>query len=290
MVGSRRSQRNGKRKRSSSSINFNYYDGKTGAVPKTLSKSAMGLAARARAFAGWLGFRIILIAAASAVIYWGLTLNSSAKLVIGGGQYRAAADYQRVVDSYISSVFDRTKLTFDSDSIVNALKHDFPEVDSATVELPIVGRSPVVRLDVSSPAAVLETDSDKFVMSSAGLIIDKTTNLLPIKGLPIVRNESGVNLGSGSVILSGLQVDFIRAISAQARRANINIDYFTLPTTARELDMHVKKQGYRVKLDLSRDPLEQMGSYIAASKYLNSRHISISQYIDVRVAGKIYYR
>ncbi len=289
MLGRSRSKKNSSLRQSSSG--FNYYRNGQGAPKLRTSKKYGAVPTESIKHAAQrLSLRAGLIIAIAAFIYWGLTLTPNTKLVIGGGQYRTADNYQRVIDKYISATRDRTKLTFDSQSIVSALKKDFPEIASAEVELPIIGRNPVIRLDVSSPAAIVETGKGKFVMSSSGVLIDEIHQLLPINDLPILKNSTGADLGNGSIVLSPSQVDFLRVISAQCKKTGVGIKYFKLPAIARELDLYINGKPYYVKLDLGRDPLEQIGSYIATSKHLDSHKLKAQQYIDVRVAGKVYYR
>lgn len=227
----------------------------------------------------------------SAFIYWGLLLGPTPKLLVASSsQFRPTSDYQAVVTQHLNKLRNSTKMTFDSASIVIALEKTFPEVDSATVELPFIGRQPVVRLGMFGPALNLEAAGKSYIISTEGVVVGEAGQLLPIKNLPRVIDKSGSNISPGQQFLSPQQVNFIKVLVAQSKYAKVTIGSFVLPSSAQEIDMKLAGVNYFVKFFTGGDPVEQAGSLFATLRHIKAKHITPSLYIDVRVTGKVFYR
>lgn len=248
------------------------------------------LPSRIKRIIGWALTRIGLLAALFAYVYWGLLLSPTAKLsVTKGNQYRPTSDYQTAITQHLNKLRNSTKVTFDSASIASTIKAAFPEIDSAIVELPFIGRQPVVRLSVFAPVLYLETSGKTYVISSNGAVVGEASRLLPFKNLPIVVDQSGADIVSRQQVLSPQQVSFIGVLVAQAEYAKVSIDSFILPSSTQEIYMKLTGAGYYVKFYTGGDPAEQAGRLFATLRHIKTKHITPTRYIDVGVAGKVYY-
>ncbi len=290
-IGSRRGratrQRQSVSSRSGAPTASYYQKTKPPSTPKTSSISR--LSKTIETAIKWFLTRAGALALLVAIIYWGLLCQPTPKLLVAQGtQYRPTSDYAAVMDNHVSKLRDNTKFTFDTTAITSALTSSFPEIDSATVELPIIGRQPVVRLVVAAPALRLsDNQGATYVVASNGRAISTNTN---INNLPIVIDLSGIAVTAGSQVFSPQQVSFTKVIAAQCSHASLSIDHFVLPASPNELDMYLKGSKYLAKFSLSGDPVEQVGSFLATRHYYKHHHIAPAQYVDVRVTGKVFYK
>jgi len=90
--------------------------------------------------------------------------------------------------------------------------------------------------------------------------------------------------------VSASSAKFINTVIAQSKRANVPIVSFVLPNTAQEVDLRTSDKPYYVKFYLGGDALIQTGQFLAARHQFDATNSQPSEYLDVRVAGKIFYR
>lgn len=240
----------------------------------------------------WALTRAGLLALIGVIIYWGLMVDPRPKVnVAGKDMYRPDSEYAKVVNSSINRLRDSTKFTFDSNRINANIKSTFPEVESSTVELPFIGRQPVVRVNISAPTLqVINSRGESYIISATGKVVGPAKELSQIKNLLVLKDQSGLPISVGQQILGENQVDFIKVISGQSSKASVRISFMALTSTPQEVDMYLNGKDYFVKFLMSGDPLGQVGTMLATLKYLKSHHITPTQYIDVRVSGKVFYK
>ncbi|MGH7156635.1 MAG: hypothetical protein ACREGG_00760, partial [Candidatus Saccharimonadales bacterium] len=85
-------------------------------------------------------------------------------------------------------------------------------------------------------------------------------------------------------------VGFINTVIAECKHSKVPISSLVLPTTPQELDLHTADQPYYVKFYLGGDVLNEAGQFLAARNHFAQTKQSPSQYLDVRVQGKIFYK
>lgn len=249
-----------------------------------------GLLYRAKAAVFWLSSRLSLTIALLAFLYFVIGSGTTPKVVAGSTAYRPLSDYQQVVKSHINKLKDSTKITFDSDSIVSAVSSSFPEATSVSVELPLVGRTPVVRINIAAPQFLFISNAGKtLVMTSDGKLTSGVKKEVSSQ-LPQIKDHSGLMLTKGDQVLSSDQINLLNQFLAQLQQAKYTVSYVDLPAAAQEVDIHLKGQPYYVKVNLGGNGAGEAGSFLATAHYLLHRHIHPQNYIDVRVSGKVFYK
>lgn len=278
--------RQARRQPARSSLNF--YRQSTVSNKKP-AKSAT-TAAKAKSFAAWLGSRVTIIILGLAFIFFGISSSTHPKVVVGSTAYHPLSDYQALVQKSINVLKDSTKITFDSQTIVNVVEANFPEVSAATVELPLVGRTPVVRLDISPPQfKMLDSTGRQLVITSQGRLASLPT-YAGAKALIMIKDLSGAPLEDGDQVFSPNQIDNLNKVEAQLQAAKIIVSYVSLPRAAQEADFHLKGLPYFIKINLTKDGAGQVGAYLAIKNYLRVHHVHPQDYVDVRISGKVFYK
>lgn len=234
-----------------------------------------------------LNFTIILILLA--IVGYSLTLNGNPRIVASSYEYHPAATYQSAVIA-ASGFWQKTKLTYDAQKIINPLEKRFPEISGASVSLPVIGQTPSVHLVISPPAFIMRTAAGSYLLDTEGVAIAPTGNPALTKGLLTIDDQSGFEVKPGSRVLSAQNIAFIQQVAAQTKRARIQIASLVLPPRAEELDLKTADKPYLVKFYLAGDPLVQTGQFLAARNQFSKTHQDPSQYLDVRVTGKIFYK
>jgi hypothetical protein len=233
---------------------------------------------------------IVLILLLVAGLGYSLLLNSHPKVIVDDQSFRPLSDYITATDRQLSSVRNRNKITFDEQAVVSALQGKFPEISSARIERPFFSEQAVVRLTISKPSFQLNSANIGYIVSSSGVVVAKSTTLPNIKKLMIVDDQSGFNIRIGQPALSANATAFINTIIAECRHYKIPIASLILPATPEELDLRTTDQPYFVKFYLGGDVLDETGQFLAARAQFIKTSKTPSQYLDVRVPGKIFYK
>lgn len=250
--------------------------------PKPVAKSHRKL---------WLGATdVLLVGLLVFLLFYSLGVNQRPKVMANSWVYHSPQAYQAAAAAQLADFKNHNKLTFDESSVTEALQKQFPEIRSAQVELPFFSQKPTLRLDIAPPAFKLSSGGQVYVIDSTGVVVARTADLPAVKNLPTVNDQSGFPITVDKRILSSSAVSFITTIQAECRRARIPIASLTLPPLPQEIDLRTTDQPYFVKFYLDGDALTQAGQFLAARAQFAQNHQSPAQYLDVRVAGKIFYK
>lgn len=233
---------------------------------------------------------ILLIIILLFCLVYSLIVRPDPKVIASSSIYHEESAYQTAAASDLGSFKDRNKLSFDEVGLVDNLKKHFPEISKANVELPLFGQKPIIRLTIAAPVFIFVSQGHNFLISSDGVVVSENPDLPAAVNLPRVEDKSGFKAQLGEQVLGASQVEFINQVVLQCRRAKVSISSLTLPSAAQELDLRTKDASYFVKFYLGGDPLVETGQFLASRAKFARDHIQPTSYLDVRVAGKIFYK
>ena len=200
---------------------------------------------------------------------------------------------QAAAKAFTSSIFNDNKVTINTVGIQQKLQQQFPELSEVSVTIPLMSHRPIVYIAPTTPSLILSTRNGDFVLDNNGkaLIRADVIGGLDKLGLPTVKDQSGLHVNSGDIALSGSSVDFIRTVVAELHAKGVQLATLTLPPAAYELDVKPAGAGYYVKFNMhQRTARQQSGTYLAVRQRLAAQSITPSQYIDVRLDGRAYYK
>jgi len=233
---------------------------------------------------------IILLAILLLGLVYSLILRPNPQIKADGLQYHSTAVYKSRITPLLNGFKSSNKLTFDEASVVSAIQAKFPEVRSARVELPFFSERPVVWLSVSPPAFTLVNGQSSYLIDEQGVAVARSADIPNIKKLVTVQDQTGFKVNVGQQVLSSEGVVLLNMVIAQSKQAKVPIASLSLPPRAQELDLKTTDQPYFVKFYLGGDGLTQTGQFLAARHEFAKTGKSPSQYLDVRVPGKIFYK
>lgn len=190
-----------------------------------------------------------------------------------------------------SSVFNKSKLTFNAEPLIESLKKEFPEVDSAIVTLPLLGHKPIVRVAVASPAFILATSQGAYYVSDKGLPLVKVSDVAgKPKDVPTVSDETNLPIESGKQVLPSDTVAFIVQLLAHLSSTKVAYETVTLPLEVNEVRVKPIGVPYYVRFNALQDARTQVGTYLAVKNRLQESREQPKEYIDVRVEERAYYK
>lgn len=232
---------------------------------------------------------ILLTVLVIGVIY-SLIISPNPAIKADSLTFHSLSAYNSAAAAQLSHLNNRNKITFNETALANTLKKQFPEIRAVRVELPLFSERPTITLTTSRPTFFLDSQGTRYIIDSAGKAVTKAAALPNIKNLPVIDDLSGFRTAPSQQVLSKNGVDFIKILLAQCRLANVAVAQLSIPPVAQELDLKAQNQSYLVKFYLGGDVITQTGQYLAARQHFNETKQPPSQYLDVRVQGKIFYK
>ena len=232
----------------------------------------------------------VLIILLLAGLAYSLLVKSTPQIQLNDSTYHSAADYQAVAAKQLGSLKNRNKITLNEQSVIDALQAKFPEIASASLELPIFSETPIIHLTVAKPNFFLSNNGQDYIIDSEGVATNVANKLPQIKNLTTLSDQSGFTARPGQQVLSAQSVSFINNLLVQTNRASVPVKSLVLPPQAEELDLRTTDQSYYVKFYLGGDPILQTGQLLAARHNFAQSGKQPAEYLDVRVPGKVFYK
>lgn len=210
------------------------------------------------------------------------------KTAISGGYLKPTSVYQQAVAKLLdTSVANRSKLTADPEGVALELKHEFPELQDVSIDIPLVSNRPIVYVQPATPSLVLRSTHGDYVLNQSGLTLS-SVHTLPA-GVVQVVDQSGQTPKPGTQTLPSSTIAFVQMVAFQFKTAKLPINNFILPASAPyELDVRLTGQPYIIRFNLQEDARVQSGAAIGTVQRLKGT--VPAQYIDVRTPGRVYYK
>lgn len=244
-----------------------------------------------RVLLGW----VLLVITLFFVVY-NTTLSKDMEVQISGKPeerllLQSPSEYQQAAQELLGKkLTSKTKLTVNTSEVSEQLLKSYPELATADIALPLIGRTPTLQLTPTPIAAKLTDSTGKsYVLSGDGRAISINTDVAPAEA-PTVTDQSGLAVTVGSQVLPRDDMRFITRLNYQFQEQNIPIESLSLPAAGRQVLVRVKDKPYLIKFSLEDEVLQQVGAYRAVQKKLDADGVTPAEYIDVRVGDRAYYK
>jgi hypothetical protein len=190
-----------------------------------------------------------------------------------------------------SSVFNRSKLTVDASAIESRMREQFPEIASIDVTVPLLGRRPVVEMSTIRPAFSLINDTGEYYIAADGRAT-ATVDAYTVRPAAVVKlyDQSGLALQPGKQILTKDTVSFIDEVVLQMQAKRVQVASLTLPAVPFEMQMRLDGVPYYVRFNTLGNARLQSGAFLALKDKLEAQKQKPTEYIDVRVEDRAFYK
>lgn len=228
-----------------------------------------------------------------------LHLSSSAKVIpltTSSNDYflQPTQVYTKAADALLQQNWlNDNKITVDTDTVKLKLQQQFPELASVSITLPLMSHRPIVYIAPTTPSVILQSGKVAYILDSNGKALVPTSRVADLTKLqlPVVVDQTDSPLKANAVALPATSVNFIQTVLAELQAKGIPAQTITLPQAAYELDVTPRGVGYYGKFNLHdyASAQQQVGTFLAVKQRLASQGVTPS-YIDVRLAGRAYYK
>lgn len=233
---------------------------------------------------------------ASACLYT-LSLSGSPRVVVEkqpGVVQRDPSVYEQHVQAvWRSSVFNRTKLTVNTQQTRQAILDTYHELGDVRIQLPLVGRRATIVLVPIAPSLQIEGHGGTFYVDAEGKALADTSNVTSSSSVPVVQDDGVLGVTPGQLVLPRTQVASIVQLFTEFQAAHISLRSMTLSDkAANQLNVQAEADTYyiKVQLDESTDARQVVGTYVAMQKKFAADGAGPTEYLDLRVPGRAFYK
>lgn len=196
--------------------------------------------------------------------------------------------YHRTLESYYAArPAERFRFILDSDAMLSHIQASRPEVKQVRIEpgsqpgeasVVVSARTPIARWSINGTNQYVDGD---------GVVFSK--NYFADPKLQIVDN-SGLGSSTTRLVASNRFLGFIGRVIAKSATYGLDVDKVTIPAlTTRQVAVTLKGQSTEYKLSVDRSAGEQVEDISRITRYMTRTNTSPG-YVDVRIAGKAFYR
>lgn len=176
-------------------------------------------------------------------------------------------------------------ITFDNGGFVSKLQQSDPLLRNVAVRRRWF-HTIVVTAALKQPSLGWSTGNQAYVLDRDGTVIGTVAGAA---AFPVVYDGSNLPLQVGQRAVSAHFVEFASGVVPALAAAGIGVTRLDVKDTTLDLTAQTNK-GYRLLFDTSRGVDEEMADLMAVQRLLVAQKRTPSEYIDLRIAGKAYYK
>lgn len=231
-------------------------------------------------------------------VYYLLTLSTKPNIIVVNSnaktQLISKDILQKKAESELKkSLLNRFKPAFNEQKLESALLDLSPEITSVEVTSDALKHNPQIRVEFSEPSLLLSTGTNLYVVGSSGKVladITKSKEGFNVTSLPLVQDNSNIEIKIGKIALTSDQVDYMKQIKYQTDQKQISTSTMTIVAGGSQLDVKYGGLNYYVKYNFFEDPRLSSGVFLATKEKLERDGKNPAEYIDVRVQERAYIK
>jgi len=261
-------------------------------LEQTSVKSGSGIAKRPRQISWWrltlkLSPYILLIGIIVGVVFFSSIFRID-KVDVQGPNTELSKGLNDEVTKYLkSSLAGKNWLFLDTNSLKGRLQKTFTGQEAIMVEKQFPNKL-IVKTDEQKSAIVWKTGSKKYIVSINGRVMSELQGDNNM-GLAVLTDGSSLPVDIGNKILSRDFVNFAIKVGDYVKAKSLGPEQIYITETTKELLVKTTA-GYEIKFNTEETPDAQLRSLQATLDLLVSQNKQATQYIDLRVPGRAFYK
>lgn len=194
--------------------------------------------------------------------------------------------YKKIINEYLSkNPFERFSFARRADSLTNYVSEQAPEIKTITIEQAgmLLGK---LKLDFREPVAMWTVSGTTSYVDAEGVVF--TRNYFATPAVTIIDNSGAA--ANNDIVASSRFLGFVGRVTAELGKNNSVVERVIIPTGAiRYVEFYLTGRKYPFRAQIDRDATAQAADIAAMIKYIDTKQLEPT-YVDVRVAGKAYWR
>ncbi len=211
------------------------------------------------------------------------------KLDVQGPNTALSQTLEKEVNNYLNSrLLARNWLILNPNDLKSYLQKTFTGQESIYVAKKFPNKL-TVSTDEQKPALLWKTGSRSYVLSTNGRAITEQTSQGSAQQLTVVNDNTNLPVDIGSRVAGRDFVDFTTKVADFLKSNKIEYDKIYITDTTSELNVQTK-QGYLIRFSTLNNPDNQTRSLKATLDSLAQQNKKATNYIDLRVQGRAFYK
>ncbi len=207
---------------------------------------------------------------------------------VQGPNSELSQDLQTETNKYIRSLFTGNNWLFiNSGDLKRQLQKTFTGQESIIVKKTFPNKI-LVKTDDQKSAIVWKTGSRRYIVSINGRVMSELSNQ-NTNEMPIINDGSNIPANVGDKIVTRDFVDFTLKLNDYFSANKIAVESYSIAETTSELNVKVA-DGYTIKFNTSDSPDSQVRALGAALALIKSQNKKPTEYLDLRVTGRAFYK
>lgn len=187
-----------------------------------------------------------------------------------------------------SSILNQNILFVSSSQISKQLKSNYYQISNVKLErIPL--NTIKITITEQQPSIIWKTGNNTAVFTQDGRAYSGEPNQQLLKSLPIVEDTTNLPVHVGEKVVSEQFIGFVVEVSKQLPRRGVDVANMQIEETTTELVV-ITKQGYKIRFDTTRALEQQITDLIAVLDLVKKQNKKITQYIDLRINSKVFYK
>ncbi len=229
--------------------------------------------------------RLLLLAAGVIVVAYGLSRMFAINVITVNSSGHAAEIKTETAKLLSDSWKQQNLITINTADLASKLQQADPLLRSVDVRRRWF-HSVIVTTTLKQPSLGWSTGDQKYLLDRDGTAI----GVLSVGSkLPVVVDGSNLPVTIGQQVTTARFTDFATGVVSALARAGIGVTGLSIKDTTYDLTVSTNK-GYALIFDTGRGVDEEIGDLKSVLALLVSQKKTPAQYIDLRIAGKAYYK
>lgn len=197
--------------------------------------------------------------------------------------------YESVIDKYLRAhPLERFRFVLNDARLSQYISQKLPEVVSVSSVGGGIGYGDY-KINLRKPIIAWQLGGREYLVDSSGAAFSKNYYQKP--AISVIDKSNLAVSGSKDAVASDSFLAFLGRLVDRVDKTGLgSVESLTIPADAtREVDIKLKGEGYFFKLDINRDDVAQVQDMQRVIGYFKQHKIN-PQYVDLRVAGRAFYR
>ncbi len=200
------------------------------------------------------------------------------------------AAYSEAIDDYFSDHFgERFRLLTNTDQLGTYLQSVTPEVKSVKLRGGAGFGASLFELSFREPIASWDIHDRQLYVDASGVPFERNYFSSPTLRITDKSGMSSVTT-PGQSVMSNRFMSYIGQVIGRVREQGYAVSTIVIPEgVTRQIEVHLEGVPYPSKLSSDRSAGEGVDDMVMAIRWMEARGLT-PEYVDVRVASKVYYK
>lgn len=240
--------------------------------------------------------RVVLLAFLIMIIYMATTIRGTsvnieeANFDSGVAEAYAQPDYGDWLEKRINANFLNNNLMFLNEAkLLEDFTREHPMVDGVATSFNYLSGKLNFVVRERQPMARYSSAGITFVIDRKGFALTQQNTEIFSK-LPLIKDETQFRGALGQQVIDTNTAMYIHELQNLLSARSMVVEHYSIPQSVRELYIKFIDKNFVVKTHMDVSPTSVVETYEKTINHISQSGVSIGEYIDLRVEGKVIFK